>query len=174
MERGFSSRISILLAISAPHMTTETAYRLPKGAALAHDLCSAASTMLRQERENRHFRVGGHIALEADAVILRGMTRYPEDIAMPALTSTQLSRNSEPGLHAFERAGQPWRGRRFSSFGELEQAENRARRDQCPRCRTVAAGPLASSHQGAGAITHHWQCEACELDWGTTFRALLV
>jgi hypothetical protein len=101
------------------------------------------------------------------------MTRYPEDIAMHTLTSTQLSRSSR-GLHAFERAGQPWRGRRFSSFGELEQAENRTRRDQCPRCRTVAAGPLASSHQGAGTITHHWQCEACDLDWDTTFRALLV
>lgn len=93
---------------------------------------------------------------------------------MHALTSTQQPRNSELGRHAFERAGQPWRGRRFSSFGELEQAEGQARRDQCPRCGTVAAGPLASSHQGAGAITHHWQCEACELDWDTTFRALLV
>jgi hypothetical protein len=102
------------------------------------------------------------------------MTRYPEDIAMHPLTLTQLSLKSELDLQAFERAAQPWRGRRFSSFGELEQAESRARRDQCPRCRTVAAGPLASSPQGAGAVTHHWQCEACELVWDTTFRALLV
>jgi hypothetical protein len=102
------------------------------------------------------------------------MTRQPEDIAMHALTSTQQPRSSDLGSHAFERVGQPWRGRRFSSFGQLEQTETRARRDQCPRCRTVAAAPVMSAPQGGGAITHHWQCEACEFDWDTTFRPLLV
>jgi hypothetical protein len=128
---------------------------------------------VRQQLANRRFGVGDHIGRDRDAAILSGMTQ-PENIAMHAPTSTQGSRAPEMGRHAYERVGHSWRGRRFSSFGQIEQAEARGRRDQCPCCRTVASNPLMSSHAGAGAITHHWQCEACECGWQTSFQPLLV
>ena len=49
-----------------------------------------------------------------------------------------------------------------------------ARRDQCPRCRTLAAGPRVSSYQPGGVIAHHWQCECCNSGWDTFFQPLLV
>jgi hypothetical protein len=122
---------------------------------------------------NRRFGVGDHIGCVGKAVILAGMT-HPEDIAMHALTSTQHLRSSELSFHAFERVGQSWRGRRSSSFGQVDRTGTPARRDQCPQCGSIAAAPLASSHQGGGAITHHWQCEACALAWDTSFQPLLV
>jgi len=49
-----------------------------------------------------------------------------------------------------------------------------ARRDQCPRCRALAAGPRVSSYQPGGVIAHHWQCEGCNSGWDTFFQPLLV
>ena len=48
------------------------------------------------------------------------------------------------------------------------------RRDQCPRCCALAAGPRVSSHQPGGVIAHHWQCECCNSGWDTFFQPLLV
>src|SRR5262249_20798274 len=104
----------------------------------------------------------------------RSDMRHPEDIAMHSLTWTQNSPSSEMSLHAFERVGSSWRGRRFSYFGAVDYAATQARRDQCPQCRAVAASPPVSSHRGEGAIAHHWQCQACECDWETSFQPLLV
>ena len=94
---------------------------------------------------------------------------------MPALSSIQDRRNPGIIVHVFERSEQRWHGRRFSSSGQIEHAETPARRrDQCPRCCTMAAAPLLSSHQPGGDIAHHWKCESCECDWDTFFRPLLV
>jgi hypothetical protein len=48
------------------------------------------------------------------------------------------------------------------------------RADQCPHCCILAAGPLVSVHLPGGDIKHHWRCKACEFDWDTIFRPLLV
>jgi hypothetical protein len=38
----------------------------------------------------------------------------------------------------------------------------------------LAVGPLVSVSMPGGDIKHHWRCKACEFDWDTIFRPLLV
>jgi hypothetical protein len=65
--------------------------------------------------------------------------------------------------------------RRAAYSVQIECAESpRRRADQCPRCCVLAAGPLVSVHLPGDGIKHHWRCKACEFDWDTIFRPLLV
>jgi hypothetical protein len=97
---------------------------------------------------------------------------------MQAHASTQYRRNPGMAVYPFEfhqRSEPGWRRPRFPSSAQIEHAEAPARRrDQCPRCTTVAAAPLVSAPQPGGDIAHHWKCEACEFHWDTCFRPLLV
>jgi formate dehydrogenase maturation protein FdhE len=94
---------------------------------------------------------------------------------MHALTSTQHRPHPEVAVACFERSDRQWRSRRFPSSATIEDVETSSeRRDRCPSCRTIAAGPVVSSHLGGGTVAHHWKCESCELDWNTVFQPLLV
>jgi hypothetical protein len=78
-------------------------------------------------------------------------------------------------LEFHRRAEQKWHRRRVSPPNKIEDGETSTRRsDQCPRCCILASGPLVSVHRPGGLIAHHWKCKACEFEWDTTFRPLLV
>jgi hypothetical protein len=82
------------------------------------------------------------------------MARYP----------VEFHRHIEQKLH-----------RRAAFSVQIERAEPaRRREDQCPRCCILAPGPLVSVSLPGGDIKHHWRCKACEFDWDTIFRPLLV
>ncbi|PWT87210.1 MAG: hypothetical protein C5B56_10985 [Proteobacteria bacterium] len=45
---------------------------------------------------------------------------------------------------------------------------------ECPGCDLPASKPLTSAAEAGGVIVHQWQCEACETEWVSSFRPLLV
>jgi hypothetical protein len=96
---------------------------------------------------------------------------------MNALASTEYRHNSETAVHPIEchrRSKPQWRGRRPASSPQADPESPPGRRDQCPRCGTIAAGPILSAPQPGGVIAHHWTCESCKAGWDTFFRPLLV
>jgi hypothetical protein len=79
--------------------------------------------------------------------------------------------DSAAGFHGAQNM-ELWLAPRSVRMGQLEAPLRR--RDQCPRCLALTARPFLSKQQSGGVVTHHWQCEDCDLDWETTFCSLLV